>query len=120
MASFGDGHQRPSTAVTSAANTVQSETKESKNSSPQMIRKLGQFALNLLHFAGILLFILSLIPRHKIPLILMVILTYLASPYALMLGFRRVTMPNSNTFVYKLVDRRIVLGLLVVAVVLVG
>ncbi|KAJ9178346.1 hypothetical protein P3X46_010437 [Hevea brasiliensis] len=75
----------------------------------RIIRNLNHFALYYTHFVWIILFI-SLIPKRKVSLILLVIMTYVGSLFLLLLR----AVPSSN-IVHKILDKRVVLSVIVVA-----
>lgn len=75
----------------------------------RIIRNLEHFALYYAHFVWIILFI-SLIPARKVSLIYLVIMTYVASLYLLLLR----ALPNSCN-IDKYVDRRLVLAVIAIA-----
>lgn len=133
MARYGS-IQRPNTISTSASMVGQPD--ESKEDSPgkkrydfkrpefivvcpfnipsspeaaslRIIKNLCHFALYYIHFVWLVLFI-SLIPKRKVSLIYLVIMTYVASLYLLILR----ALPNSY-WLHKIIDKRVVLALIV-------
>ncbi|KAJ4822675.1 hypothetical protein Tsubulata_027239 [Turnera subulata] len=70
----------------------------------RIIRNLGHFALYYAHFVWIILCI-SLIPKRKVSLVYLVIMTYVASLYLLLLR----ALPSS-VLINKVIDRRVVLA----------
>ncbi|KAJ6690953.1 PRA1 FAMILY PROTEIN [Salix koriyanagi] len=76
----------------------------------RIIQNLAHFALYYTHFVWIVLFI-TLIPQRKVSLILLVIMTYVASLYLLLLR----ACPANFHLLRKIIDKRIVLGLIVMA-----
>jgi hypothetical protein len=76
----------------------------------RIIRNLGHFALYYTHFVWIVLFI-ALIPERKVSLIFLVIMTYVASLYLLLLR----ALPPNFYLLDKIIDKSIVLGLIAVA-----
>ena len=75
----------------------------------RIITNLNHFALYYTHFVWIILFI-TLIPKRKVSLIFLVIMTYVASLYLLLLS----AVPRSN-IIHKVLDKRIVLPVIVIA-----
>ncbi|KAJ6859985.1 hypothetical protein NC651_036344 [Populus alba x Populus x berolinensis] len=73
-------------------------------------RNLGHFALYYTHFVWIVLFI-TLIPQQKVSLILLVIMTYVASLYLLLLR----ALPPYFHLLHKIIYKSMVLGLIAVA-----
>ncbi|KAJ8774739.1 hypothetical protein K2173_017185 [Erythroxylum novogranatense] len=72
----------------------------------RIIRNLSHFRLYYAHFVWIVLFI-TLIPKRKVSLIYMVIITYVASLYLLLLR----ALPGSLLF-HRVIDKRLVLCVL--------
>ncbi|WCJ41316.1 hypothetical protein M5689_022195 [Euphorbia peplus] len=75
-------------------------------------KNLSHFALHYTHFIWIILFI-TLIPRRKVSLILLVIMTYVASLYLLLVQ----ALPKTN-ITAKILDKRLVLSVIVLATVI--
>ena len=82
----------------------------SEAASLRIIQNLAHFALYYTHFVWIVLFI-TLIPQRKVSLILLVIMTYVASLFLLLLR----ACPANFHLLRKIIDKRIVLGLIVMA-----
>lgn len=73
------------------------------------MRNIGSFGLYYTLFVWIILFI-TLIPKRKVSLILLVIMTYVTTIYCLILR----AFPNS-VVLHRIIDKRVVLTLLAVA-----
>lgn len=75
----------------------------------RIMRNIGSFGLYYTLFVWIILFI-TLIPKRKVSLILLVIMTYVTTVYCLILR----SFPNSAVL-HRIIDKRVVLALLAVA-----
>lgn len=75
----------------------------------RIIKNMGNFGLYYSLFVWIILFI-TLIPRRKVSLILLVIMTYVTTLYCLVLR----AFPNS-VLLHRIIDKRAVLALLAIA-----
>nr|XP_023889648.1 PRA1 family protein F3-like [Quercus suber]POE64513.1 pra1 family protein f2 [Quercus suber] len=127
MASYGT-MQRPGTSSTSPPSTQPDDSKDSAHKkrndfkllcpfntpiSPEaaavrIIRNLRYFGLYYTLFVWIILFI-SLVPRRKVSLILLVVMTIVTSLYLTLLR----ALPNS-VVLHRIIDKRLVLSLLAI------
>ncbi|KAK9911120.1 hypothetical protein M0R45_035043 [Rubus argutus] len=126
--------QRPSTTSTSSPTLPTTHPHEPKDSTPRVriefslcfpfnipktpeaaaariIRNLGYFRLYYSLFIWIILFI-TLVPKRKLSLIFLVAMTALTCSY---LALLRLVPADSVALQYKIIDRRLVLALLVIA-----